>query len=244
MKISRLCHQLYKISSHPSVHLRAISSVCHVFSWDDQQGSQMWQFSLIICLERKRAHDKWLNLTCRWGSYHCPSLTSACTLQAQQHTQFLFNFPFITFAAFLAAIPKSKSLTILVNRENRGTRKGKAWGKQACNSGYWSPWHVCPDITIQCPVAKGVPGMEHDLLFLILTLASHVKGWAKNVGTETGNPVEIAGKKKKSLINLMRFGTLQGNSSWNQIWTWVQNIPECTTTNLFQGEYVLRHTNG
>lgn len=49
---------------------------------------------------------------------------------------------------------------------------------------------------------------------------------------------------KKTLINLMRFGTLQGNSSWNQIWTWVRNIPEYTTTNLFQGEYVLRHTNG
>lgn len=107
-------------------------------------------------------------------------------------------------------------------------------------------WHVHPDGPAQCPAAKGVAGMERDLLFLTLDLAYRVQGWAEDVGTETGNPVEIAGEKKKKnpLINLMRFGTLQGNSSWNQIWTQVRNIPEYTTTNLFQGEYVLRHTNG
>lgn len=87
------------------------------------------------------------------------------------------------------SIPKFKSLTIPINRKNWGAGEGKAWGKRAGVA-------TClPYLPSQCPAVKGAARMECDLLFPTLTPASRVRGWAEDVGTETGNPIGIARKK-------------------------------------------------
>lgn len=202
-----------------------------------------WQPARKPDVTEKGTCFKWSNLITVCGVYttahpystsvHCPSLiTHAIPL--------LFSF---AYANFLAPTPKSKSLTIPVHREKR---KSGEWGmaRRGRRQVTVALIHLCRTFSgtpFQCPAARWGAGMEHDLLFLALTLAFCVPCWAEDVHTETGNPTEIAGKKIR--INLMRFGILQGNSSWNQIWTRVQNIPEYSATNLFQGEHVLRHTN-
>lgn len=157
--------------------------------WDGQQGSQMCQINMMIYLERKRAPLKRLNLTVT------PLPTTVMSVYTPQacnaHNSCLI---FLPCATFLAPIPKSRSLTIPKHRGKRGRGKGKAWGRQVrVATGHL--WHICPDSPGQCPAAKGAAEMECDLLFPTLALASRVQGWAEDVGTETGNPVEIAGKK-------------------------------------------------